>query len=367
MPSSSNERRRSGVRICLGVLFAVAFTLGLTEFSSFLATKAELLLFNDTPWYTATLQDGNNWRTDDQSWGAWHSKYATDRAVTECYDVVYQSNNVGARDTRDYDGSLEPDSIALIGDSFAEGFGVDIEHTFAELLEQRTGRTVLNFGAAGYVGPVQEDLIYRELASRFPHNELIYLFLPHNDFMDNAPQYMSDFGDRYRPYFQRTDDGYAVVYPEKAVRGAPYPGTKATSLSDRLEIFLRRYTYTANTLRTMRHMFAPIDGYGTDDASLVEGTLFFVDRLISAAESKRVTVIVIPTGADMRRISQGFVYQDKSWYVGLKQIAANHGARFIDLALHTPENDYNRFYLPCDGHWSPEGHAFAVERFLMHP
>lgn len=358
----------------LGVLFSLVFTVFLIELLSFLATKAKLLNFNETPSYTMTRHVGMNWRTDDQSWGAWHANYATDRHATDCYDIVYQSNNVGARDTRDYDDSLADHSIVLIGDSFAEGYGVNIEDIFAKQVEKQTGRTVMNFGAAGYLGPVQQDLIYNELASGFPHNELIYMFLPDNDFTDNAPQSMSAFDNRYRPYYQRTDDGYAVVYPEKAVQGAPYPGSSQDkSAINYLESFLAGYTYTFNTLKTLKYAVSSMrgdglnSGYFTDDDELVNGALFFANRLLSAAQPKKITVIVIPTATDMEHISRGLEYQNKAWYTGLKQIADNHDARFIDLAMHIPHDDYDRLYLPCDGHWTPEGNTFAAERYLANP
>jgi hypothetical protein len=205
------------------MFFYLIFSIALIELGSFLATKAKLLDVNRTPSYTMALHNGSKWRTEEDPWGAWHEDYATDQYVSNCFNITYQSNNVGARDTRDYDDSLASNSIVLIGDSFAEGHGVNIEDTFAKQVEQATGRSVLNFGASGDMGPVQQDLIYRGLASSFPHNELIYLFLPANDFTDNAPQSMQYFGNRYRPYYQKINDGYAVVYPEQAVQSDPFP------------------------------------------------------------------------------------------------------------------------------------------------
>lgn len=364
----------------LGILIALVVTVFSIELFSFLATKAKLLKFNQTPAYNMTRPIGMNWRTEDDPWGAWHADHASDRHVTECFDITYQSNNIGARDTRDYDDSLADDSIVLIGDSFAEGFGVKIEDGFAKQVEKRTGRAVMNFGAASDVGPVQQDLIYHNLASGLPHNELIYMFLPANDFTDNAPQSMRRFDSRYRPYYQRTDDGYAVVYPEQAIPSAAFPGSdRDKSPINYLKRFLAGYTYTFNTIKTLNNVIlrrgltvrtghgSVIGGYFTDNADLVEGALFFVNQLLSRAEHKNITVIVIPTASDMEQISRGLVYHNKTWYVDLKQIANEHAARFIDLAMHIPQDDYDRLFLPCDGHWSPEGNAFAAERFLANP
>lgn len=356
-----------------GLVFAFVLTLVLLELFSFAATKAKLLTFNETPWYTMQRHVGMNWRTDDQSWGAWHAPNTTDNHVADCFDVIYQSNNVGARDTRDYNDSLPGDSIVLLGDSFAEGYGVDIEDTFAKHVERRTGRAVLNFGAAGYVGPVQQVMIYEELASKFPHSELVYMFLPENDFTDNAPDRMESFDNRYRPYYQFANGSYAVIYPEDAVQGAPYPGSSGdTRLANYLESFAAGYTYSFNTLKTLKYL---LDGLGaeatgsyfTDNAERVDAALFFVNQLLSVVGQKKVTLMIIPTVSDLQYISQGMTYQDKAWYTGLQEIADTHGARFIDLAERHSDSDFEQYFLSCDGHWTPAGNAFAAEQYFSGP
>ena len=373
MTDLAEQRNVSRVATPSGLLFALVFTLVLIEFFSFVATKAGLLLFNETPWYTTERYVGLNWRTDDQPWGAWHAPNATDRHVTECFDVTYQSNNVGARDTRDYSEFESPESIVLLGDSFAEGYGVNIEDSFAKRVERQSGRPVLNFGTAGYVGPVQQVMIYEDLASLFPHSEVIYLFLPENDFVDNAPDQMPAFGNRYRPYYKFAGGSYAVVYPENAVQGAPYPGSAGdTRLANMIESVVAGYTYTFNTLKTLKYVVQGSGddtsrGYFTDDAERVDAALFFVNRLLSAATKKKITLIVAPGMADMQGIAAGRTYTDKAWYTGLKQVAANHGARFVDLAVHTPQADFEKFYLACDYHWTAAGEAFAAERYFASP
>ena len=121
-------------------------------------------------------------------WGSWHKPNSRDRHRKICFDVEYQSNNLGARDNEIYDKNLPNDSIILIGDSFIEGMGVNLQDTFGEILEKEIGRKVLNFGSGGFFGPVQEAILYASLASKLPHNEIIYFFLPANDFVENEPE-----------------------------------------------------------------------------------------------------------------------------------------------------------------------------------
>ena len=70
------------------------------------------------------------------------------REFTTHYDV----NRIGVRDD---DQSLQQPQIVVLGDSYAMGWGVEQNETFPQLLEQMTGRWVLNAGVSSY-GTVRE-------------------------------------------------------------------------------------------------------------------------------------------------------------------------------------------------------------------
>ncbi len=201
------------------------------EGSSILASKAGLLLFNDPPAYTMQPPTGLNWRNEKYAWGTWHKTNATDRHVSRCFDVRYQSNDVGARDSDDYKEIDGGNNVAVLGDSFVEGYGIDLDQTFARMLEHSYGKKGLNFGATGAFGPVQQYLIYDGLVSQIPHNEIVYFFLPANDFSDNADTSMDSFAGRFRPYFTKAEpviedggnDSYQIIYPPDATPSDSYP------------------------------------------------------------------------------------------------------------------------------------------------
>ena len=48
----------------------------------------------------------------------------------------------------------------MIGDSFAEGYGVNLNNTSQKYIEDLTGLNVLNFGVSNNFGVVQYYLIY---------------------------------------------------------------------------------------------------------------------------------------------------------------------------------------------------------------
>ena len=207
--------------ISRSIIFIILF-----EAFSFSASKLELLLFNDSPGAYSRIYTGSEWRTEKHTWGAWHKVNSkADRHQMSCFDVTYESNDVGARDSIDYLSLSSNNNVAIIGDSMVEGFGVNHVDTFSYKLNGAYGKQGLNFGASGNFGPVQQYLLYKSLIAKIPHNEVIYFFLPANDFYDNDGHKMESFGDRYRPYFFGKD--YEIVYPDRAIPTEWFPSSKA--------------------------------------------------------------------------------------------------------------------------------------------
>ena len=187
----------------------VVITTVLFEFTSFLVTKMELFLINETPIFyvdskNKKFQDIAHGRTEREAWGAWHvanetfrhSKYTYEQQV--CFDVLMEFNEIGARDESFV--NLTNNSIFLLGDSFAEGYGVSLKDTSQFLIESKMGLSVANFGTSGNFGPLQELLIYKKYQS-LPHQGLIVYVLPSNDFTDNDVNLWLNKQQRYRPYF----------------------------------------------------------------------------------------------------------------------------------------------------------------------
>lgn len=71
--------------------------------------------------------------------------------ITSEYNVAYRINRFGYRDHVERKRERTPGlpRVALLGDSFSEGVGVEQDRTFAYLLEQLTGVEVVNVGRNG--------------------------------------------------------------------------------------------------------------------------------------------------------------------------------------------------------------------------
>ena len=74
-------------------IFLMIFIFSM-EILSFIFTKFNLLIINEEPSYVH--KQGNKWRIENTPWGAWHKSNFKDQHSTKCFDVNYQSNNLGA-------------------------------------------------------------------------------------------------------------------------------------------------------------------------------------------------------------------------------------------------------------------------------
>jgi len=77
--------------------------------------------------------------------------------------------------------------VAVLGDSFVWGFGVEDEDVFTSVIEREGGSSpeMVNLGVSGY-GTDQEYLLWRSLGRRFEPDEVLLAVVPHNDLRENA-------------------------------------------------------------------------------------------------------------------------------------------------------------------------------------
>jgi SGNH hydrolase-like domain, acetyltransferase AlgX len=359
-------------------LFVLLWTVVLVEVFSFLASRTNLLPIHDTPeaYWSHPASVGTDWRTQKDSWGVWHKPNVTDRHTSSCFDVVYRTNSFGARDAEFSRSKADARSrYILLGDSFAEGLGVDIEHTTQHYLEQLLGIDVYNFGVAGFVGPLNAYVLYRDLASTFEHDGVIVYFLPANDFTDSDYELWKEVAPTWlRPYYRKRPGGdFEIFYPDTAKPSDEF--VIRTPAPTSLFGLLRKYTWTSNTLRSIKLLVeerllrrnplvvqdASYSGYFSATPEQQEAAVYFIEKLVQAAAQRKVIVLIIPDQADMKRIRSGEGYATQPWYQGLSAVGQRHSnVDIIDLAEHMPA-DYNKDFLTCDHHWSEAGHRLAAQ------
>ena len=357
-------------------VFTILILIITIEMLSFIATKLNLLMVNEEPGYL--YPSGDKWRTETMPWGAWHKPNFRDSHRKTCFDVKYESNNLGARDNEPYDENLPKNSIILIGDSFAEGIGVNLENTFAEVLEKEIGRKVLNFGSAAFFGPVQEEILYRTLASELPHNEMIYFFLPDNDFTENDRRWWNSRLNkfRHRPYFRKIKNNeYEVFYPSEKINNKFLINLKSF-IFYRIRMLSIQYTYTANTLKTINRLYAKFTkkkdivnpglasgySYFFDDHEAIDGSLYFSKKLLlEASNLERRLIVIIPSQIDFDNMYNGKNYKNLKWYFDIKRISSQTNSILFDLADHLEKEDWEKMVHTCDGHWNIYGNSIIAK------
>ncbi len=322
------------------------------------------------------------WDDIDPVVGVWRYPDAAFRHVSSCFDVVYHTNDYGARDRQRSRKSEAPRRVVVLGDSFVEGFGVAAEDRFTDRLEKKTGIEFLNFGSGGGFGSIQEWLLYENLASKFDHTDVLIFMLPANDFMDNDPSFYPP--DRYRPYLKRTEDGFAVTYPVEFDRRRIEFRSRLETIKNRID----NTVYIANFLRWATREIKVALGLkqapaAADDPAFydrytekdMEVLLYTYRRILEAAGPRRVYLFTIPVEQDFNAARKN------GYHFSLVRRLKAFADRFDNLVYEDLLDDllrnaeaeghgYRDYTLGCDPHWGPLGHRFAadaVSRVLFGP
>ena len=345
-------------------LFLVFLLLLIVEVISYFFYKLNLLEISHRP--KLYLPNGeipnDDWWKEEDIWGAWHVNNAKTRQKRSCYDVTYISNEVGARDSSFKINNSN--DVILIGDSFAEGYGVNYNNTSQKHIEETTNLNVLNFGVSRNFGIVQYYLIYSNFAKNYKHNKLIIYFLPGNDFGEN--DYNNWKGSkRYRPYYKKIDENkYETFIPEEAKKNF-------LSQSKKVKKKFKDYFWTSGLFININYNYKiyrakkkygknNFSGYFDSKLEQQKAAIYFINKIIE--ESKVDTYLVsIPRIQDYERLNNGEKLNEIYWINFLNNVSKkNDKFTFIDLINYSPLN-LESVFLKCDGHWSKKGNEWAAK------
>ena len=352
--------RRLASALLAIVLVAASIELTCFVWEDFISPSGWRPRYAETPMPAAAP-----WLTEDEPWGAWHHPHTVSHQEKSCFSVTLKSNSYGARD-RERDLTSSPHRTIVLGNSFAEGFGVEADERVSDLLEQKLEREFLNFGAQYDFGPLQYQIIYDKLASRFSHDQVLILFLPDNDFTDNDldfwRRYRIDFSRRYRPYYQAAADGYVPYYPAPnpkiAVAPAAPPGPLATVVNTIADNSWAVAAYRDVRLSDSRPEH--YSGYFDFSDAQLKTVLWSFGQIKKEAGERNVTIAIIPRRNDFARVAaEG---RNRLGDI-MKRFGAENGIDVIDLLapMKAFQPDTAKLFLPCDGHWSPLGHRVAAD------
>ena len=320
-------------------------------------------------------------------------------------------NNDGLRD-RDHEVGKSPGviRIAVLGDSYAEAFQVDMEKTFWAIMENslqsckhlRARKVeVINFGVSGY-GTASELVTLRTRVWKYQPDIILLAFLTGNDVRNNLYALEKD---RSRPYFSY-DPEQKILTPTKLpgsdklqylreFKDALYPAMKRSRvlqlISHAVDIYRQKQfvvqqpQVTASIAENQGQKvdldnmvyLKPTDALWKEAWNVTEAIIREMNREVA----KRGAVLFIAT------LSNGIqVHPNRSVYVEFsnrnrvqdifypdKRIIALAKKERIPAVMLAPElrryAEENNVCvhgfpnaLPCDGHWNTHGHRVAGER-----
>ena len=301
--------------------------------------------------------------------GVWRYPNAELRVRTRCYDVLYETNSFGARD-RPRTKAHEGQRVVLLGDSMMEGLGVSREDRVSDLLEKKTGIEHLNFATSGIFGPIQQWLIYENLAREFDHTAVYLFVFPTNDFVDNDPS--KNDPRRYRPYLRTTQGEHKEIY-------YPVPfEERELERRSRLEAIFNGVTNRVRVVAAARWAFDQVTYSGADredtnnysdyTESDLAGMLIAYRRIIESAGDRTVYLFLIPFVAEFTLLDEEGGYRALPLASDLAKFADGFAnVEFLDLLKPTYRTakqqglTFADFTLGCDGHWGPLGHRIVAD------
>lgn len=307
-----------------------------------------------------------DWRTEVDPWGAWHLPNTTARHSGPCFNVEVTSNSYGARDRERTRAGK--DRVLVIGDSSVEGWGVEAEFRFTNVMEEAIGREVMNFGTNHFFGPLQYEILYRDLASDFEHDLLIIGFAPHNDFTDNDVNIWKDTDQshRYRPYYA-PDGGDPIYLVERPATRQPISqmeppkptGLKALAafLKEHtwsFQVFERAYERLSHKLRDRHTEINPgrdYSGFSDFEEYQLNNVLGSFRRisLMARQNGARMIIAMIPAKNDLK-LERG---DDKLTPI-IKQFGVDNGIEVVDFwELDLDRGDFQE----CNWFLSNAGHG----------
>ncbi len=251
------------------------------------------------------------------------------------FETSYDVNRLGVRDD---EFSLEGPNIVVIGDSFAQGWGVEQSETFASVLEGLSGLKVLNTAIASY-GTAREFRLLRSVDL----SQARYLIIQfcNNDYFENAAF------EREGPEFATQSEAGYRNSVARYERGKQY--------------FPGRYTVALLSARIGRvdPGDAPESPAPDDPAALRRQAALFVDVMLgSRVDLSNLKIIVFELNAYNRypglftTALTDFVNHHDTLPVSLRTM------RIVDLASETAPDQWFRL----DDHINTAGHRFLAQR-----
>jgi lysophospholipase L1-like esterase len=261
---------------------------------------------------------------------------ARQRKNTGDYDVTVRINARGLRDDKDVAQARTGD-IAVVGDSFAWGWGMQAEERFSDRLQSLTGKRVYNVATPTDLAGYGRLIDYaRTLGGRF--GTVVLAICMENDVYEYGPSPDGGAGmprESLRDWLERNSAGYlffTTVVHQTAWLKAP-------------AVWLGLITPNLEGIARNSYSDAAIDSSAAKVAELAKK-----DRLIA---------VIIPSRALW--VGDNRVVEDRV-HKGFIAALGRAGVDVVDLRpLFEAGGSPLAYHFANDGHWNAKGHRLAAE------
>jgi hypothetical protein len=328
-------------------------TVIVTIFITLIVFEIGIRIFKPQKYFAVTV---NQWDIDV---GTKHIPSMNGFVICPEYSIELKINSKGLRDREfNYHKPSGTRRILCLGDSYACGYGVHAEETFAKVLERMLGEKgvsgdrweVLNAGV-GSTGTANQLALFEKEGHRYAPDIVVECFCPANDFWDNVISGLYTL-----------ENGELVKHP------APYTGPRriqkfvnlipgyTTFFAKSHLLNLIKYRIAAlHTNRLVSNASKPSGGRKTGE-TLYELTIRLTAALDAACRrrnSRLVMMIIPPPEAGELPV----------WTAGLIAHCGDSGIPCLDLEPGFRAFSERRIQtaFPIDGHWNATGHELAAQ------
>lgn len=289
------------------------------------------------------------------------------------FAVRYAINEAGLRADSPLPSDRRGKLVAVVGDSFTFGLGVNDDETFVHLLNQRFGgeATFVNFSVPGYSTDQEALLIERDVFKWSPDVLVLAVYVA-NDLFDNLLDYPLQV-NHAKPRFELCAG--ELVLTNVPVQAQPKP-VEMHRLDLRTMVFgpeinttwrakIERRSALFNLLAAR---FWPLEVNTTElrnrFASAIELFSVILDHIQRGCDRQGVQLVILllagrsfyeePTSDS--GLYQRFLSDEVQKLIAEKNIQIIHG-----LGAPTAQPINKGLFYPHDGHLTPEGHRKVAE------
>jgi len=281
------------------------------------------------------------------------------------YDIDYQYDRNGFRNTGDYDSA----AVVLSGDSFLEGLLTPVDEAIGARLEAKLGRPVYNLGQSNW-GPSHQVPALRRFGLPLEPETVVWFFFEGNDLKDVGVYAgtLGNFEDRVKRYDRFGKRSF--------VRNALWFAALLTNRDDRLE---RRRSCEIDAPggsgSARLYFLYPGESLTARDDSLftVAQTEMLLAREMARAVGSDFVLAFVPTKFRVYQDLCSWIEESdlEGWEPNdlngqLKAFADEHEIPYVDLtvSLRAASAGGVLTYFEDDTHWTPAGHDVASDAVL---